>query len=117
AKEVAAFIVHADPDVTAAQARKHAKEYGLPCPVLLDPTHVLVKRTGVSKAPEVAVLGPDGKVEYRGRIDDLYADYGNRRAKPTQHDLRNALDAILAGKPVHRATTEAIGCDIPEPKK
>jgi hypothetical protein len=116
-KKVAAFIVHADPDVTAAQARKHAKEYGLPCPVLLDPTHILVKRTGVSKAPEVAVLSPDGKVEYRGRIDDLYADLGKRRAQPTQRDLRNALDAILAGKPVSRATTAVIGCDLPEPNK
>ena len=70
AKKIAAFVVHADPDVTIEQAKKHAKEYGLPCPVLLDPLHVLAKRTGVKMAPEVAVLGPDCKVLYRGRIDD-----------------------------------------------
>jgi len=117
ASKVAAFIVHADPDLTAEAAKKHAKEYGLACPVLLDPAHVLVKRTGVSTAPEVAVLAPDGTVLYRGRIDDWYADYGKRRAQPTQHDLRNALDAILQGKKVTAPTTKALGCPLPEPKK
>src|SRR5262249_38688129 len=116
-KKVATFIVHADPDVSAAAAKKHARDYGLPGPVLLDPAHVLVRRTGVTRAPEVAVLAPDGKIAYRGRIDDWYVDYGKRRAEPAQRDLRNALDAILAGKPVPRATTPALGCDLPEPKK
>ena len=117
AKKVAAFIVHADPDVTVAQAKKHAKEYGLPCPVLLDPMHVLAKKAGVRMAPEVAVLGPDGKVLYRGRIDDWYVDYGKRRAEPTQRDLRHALDAVLQGKAVATPTTKVIGCYLPEAKK
>jgi hypothetical protein len=117
ARKVAVFVVHADPDVTAEAARKHAKAYGLACPVLRDPTHVLVKRTGVSVAPEVAVLAPDGTVCYRGRIDDWYADYGKRRAQPTQRELRDALDAILQGKKVPTATTKALGCPLPEPKK
>jgi peroxiredoxin len=116
-KKIAAFVVHADPDVTAERAKKHAKEYGLPCPVLLDPAHVLVKKTGATRAPEVAVLGPDQKVLYRGRIDNWYADYGKRRGEPTQHDLRNALDAILAGKAVATPTTEVIGCFLPEAKQ
>jgi thiol-disulfide isomerase/thioredoxin len=116
-KKIAAFVVHADPDVSIEIAKKHAKEYGLACPVLRDPTHVLVKRTGVTIAPEVAVLAPDGKVLYRGRIDDLYVDYGKRRAEPTQRDLRNALEAILQGKAVPMPTTKAIGCPLPEPKK
>src|SRR5207244_3481903 len=92
-KDIAFFIVHADPDVSAEQARAHAKEYGLTCPVLRDPAHVLVKKTGVATAPEVAVV-VDGKVAYRGRIDDWYVDFGKRRAEPTRRDLREALDAI-----------------------
>jgi hypothetical protein len=89
----------------------------LSCPVLLDPTQVLVKKSGVTIAPEVAVLAPDGKVVYRGRIDDWYVDYGKRRAEPTQRDLRNALDAVVQGKGVPAATTQAIGCYLPDPKK
>jgi len=117
AKKVASFVVHADPDVTTEHARKHAKEYGYTCPVLRDPSHVLVKATGVKMAPEVAVLGSDGKVLYRGRIDDLYVDYGKRRPAPTQRDLRDALDAILQGKAVPVSKEKVIGCYLPEPKK
>jgi hypothetical protein len=117
AKKVASFVVHADPDVSLDAAKKHAKEYGYTCPVLRDPAHVLVKAAGVKMAPEVAVLGPDGKVLYRGRIDDLYVDYGKRRPAPTQRDLRDALDAILQGKAVAAPTTRVIGCYLPEPKK
>jgi hypothetical protein len=116
-KKIAVFLIHADPDVTAEQAKKHAKEYGYTCPVLLDPTQVLVKRTGVTIAPEVAVLGSDGKALYRGRIDDWYVEVGKRRAEPTQRDLRNALDAILQGKAPPITLTKAIGCYLPEPKK
>ncbi|HZZ78010.1 MAG TPA: redoxin domain-containing protein [Gemmataceae bacterium] len=117
AKKIATYIVHADPDVTPEQARKHAVEHGFKCPVLLDPTHVLVTATGATIAPEVAMVGPDRKVLYRGRIDDWYAGYGKRRVAPTQRDLRNALDAILAGKAVETSRTEAIGCFLPEAKK
>jgi hypothetical protein len=116
-KKIAAFVVHADPDVTAEQAKKHARDYGFGCPVVLDPAHVLVKKTGVTMAPEVAVVGPDRKVLYRGRIDDWYADYGKRRAEPTQRDLRNALDAVLQEKAVARPTTKVIGCYLPDPKQ
>jgi thiol-disulfide isomerase/thioredoxin len=117
AKKVTTFVIHADPDVSADMAKKHAKENGFTCPVLRDPTHVLVKATGVKMAPEVAVLGADSKVLYRGRIDDLYVDYGKRRPAPTQRDLRDALDAILQGKAVAAPTTKVIGCYLPEPKK
>src|SRR5262249_36587787 len=83
-KKIAAFIVHTDPDVTGKEAEKHAKEYGFTSPVLLDPDQVLIKKTGVTTAPEVAVVGPDGKLLYRGRIDDWYVDYGKRRGEPIQ---------------------------------
>jgi hypothetical protein len=113
-KGIAAFIVHADPDVSASQAKKHAADYGLTCPVLLDPEHKLVKVAGVTTAPEVAVLDADGKVVYRGRIDDRYVDFGKSRPEPRQRDLRNALDAVLEGKPVLVPLTEVIGCHLPE---
>jgi hypothetical protein len=60
------------------------------------------------------VLSPSGDVLYRGRIDDRVADFGKRRVEPTRRDLRLALDAILAGKPVQARLTKAVGCYIPE---
>jgi hypothetical protein len=109
------FIVHADPDVTSAQAMKHAKEHRFTCPVLMDPAHLLVRKTGVTMAPEVAVVAKDGKIAYRGRIDDWYVDYGKRRGAPTEQTLRIALDAIMRGQSPPLPTTKVIGCFLPEP--
>jgi thiol-disulfide isomerase/thioredoxin len=114
-KQVAAFVVYADPDLSAEDAKKHVAEYGFEFPAIRDTSLALVKHTGVTVAPEVVVVGPNGKRLYRGRIDDLYADYGKRRAQPSRRDLRDALDAILAGKPVPRETTKAVGCFIAVP--
>lgn len=114
AKGVGFYLVHVDPDLTPADAQQHAKEFGYGCPVLLDPKHRLVKLTQATVTPEAAVLTVDGKLFYRGRINDLYAGLGRRRAEPTQHDLRDALDALLAGKPAAAATTAAVGCYIPK---
>jgi hypothetical protein len=107
-------VVYVDPDLTAKEARKHARAFGYSCPVLLGPRHQLVAATGVTITPEVAVVMADGKIAYRGRIDDRYARIGVARQAPAQRDLRVALAAVLAGRPVPVARTKAVGCTIPE---
>lgn len=109
-EKVAFSLVYSDPGTSPAAARQHAKEYGYTCPLLLDPSHRLVRRAGVTVTPEAAVFSPGGKLLYRGRIDDLYLGFGKRRPAATHHDLRDALDAVLAGRPVPTARTQAIGC-------
>jgi thiol-disulfide isomerase/thioredoxin len=108
------YAVYVDPDLTAAAARKHAASFGYRCPVLLDPRHQLVAATGVTTTPEVAVVTADGRVAYRGRIDDRYPEIGVHRQAPTRRDLRAALAAVLAGKEVPTPRTKAVGCLIPE---
>ena len=107
------YIVQVDPDLTPAAAREHAREYDLKAPVLLDPHHRLVKLAGATVTPQAVVMGKNGEVLYSGRIDDLYTALGKKRATATQHDLREALDAITARKPLKKRTTTAIGCFIP----
>jgi hypothetical protein len=53
-----------------------------------------------------------GKVVYRGRIDDRYVDLGLERPAATTHDLGDALEAVMTGKPVAHPTTQAVGCYI-----
>lgn len=111
-KKFSCYLIYPDPDLSAADAKKHSQEFSYHSPALLDPSHKLVKKTGVTVTPEVAVLAPDGKLLYRGRIDNTFADFGKKRAEPTQRDLRAALEAILNNKPAPNRTTKAIGCYI-----
>jgi hypothetical protein len=107
-------LVHVDPAVTTEQARKHAADFGFDCPVVLDPHHVVVKAVGATVTPEAAVIMPDLELAYLGRIDDKHVDFGKKRAEPSHRDLQNALDAIVAGKPVPIARTKAVGCFMPD---
>jgi len=50
-------------------------------------------------------------VRYQGRIDDQY-EPGIARSKPSRHDLRNAIEALIAGRGGFNAKTKAVGCLI-----
>lgn len=113
-KGVRFYAVQVDSELTADAARTHAKEYGLSMPIIIDTKHQLVSATGVTRTPEVAVILPDGKLAYRGRIDDRYPGLGKKKPAPKQRDLKDALTAILAGEAVANTRTEAVGCSIPD---
>ena len=108
--KIAFCLVYAEPDLSPAAARRHARDYGYTCPWVLDPKHHLVHLAGATVTPEAAVFAPGGRLLYRGRIDDLYYGVGQRRYAVTTHDLRDALDAVLSGRPVPRPRTLAVGC-------
>jgi peroxiredoxin len=108
------YLVHVDPTLTVAAARKHAKDYGYTIPVLIDTKHELVARLGVIAVPTAVVLGTDGSVKYQGRIDDQYVAIGKARNIANQYDLRDAINAVLNGKPVERSRTRAVGCAVPD---
>jgi peroxiredoxin len=112
ARGVAFYAVQADTTIADADVLEHTKEYQFSFPVLFDPRQVLVKMTGATTIPSAAVLTPDGTLPYLGRIDNRVEDFNIRRAEPTRFDLREALDAVLEGKPVPHSRTKAFGCAI-----
>ena len=63
------------------------------------------------RVAEAFVLDPAGTIRYRGRIDDQYG-VGVQRPRATRNDLADALEELLAGKPVSRPVTAAPGCLI-----
>lgn len=105
-------LVHVDPSTTPEEAAKHAAAYHISCAVLLDPRHQLVSKLGATRTPEAFVVTPDGKTAYHGRINDLYFAPGQRRRAPTREDLRDALNAVTAGKAVPVTETPAVGCVV-----
>jgi len=111
-KGIRFFLVQSDPEITAADAKKHATEYGFMSTILLDPKHRLVDKLSAKVTPEAFVMDKTGAIVYCGRIDDRYADIGTRRMVTTTHELRDALDAVLKGKKPKVSKTEAVGCAI-----
>ena len=110
------YIVHARPDVTQDDASKHASDYKLTMPVLLDPRHELVKAMNATVTPESVVLVFDENGTwskfYQGRINDLYASLGNRREHATRFWLRDAVEAASSGTAVDVAYRPPLGCYI-----
>jgi hypothetical protein len=114
-KGLGCSLVYIDPTMTDAAAAKHAQEYGHGAyPKIVDRTHALVAATGVTITPEAVVIRDDAKIAYRGRIDNFYAALGRPRRVVTEHDLRDALDAVFEGKPIPKSETQAVGCYIPD---
>jgi len=109
-------LVYVDADETAQMIRDHIRDYGYSFTALRDPEHVLVRRAEATVTPEAAVFSADGRLVYRGRIDDWYAAFGKSRPAPTELNLRDALEAALAGRDVAVPRTKAIGCFIPDPR-
>lgn len=105
-------IVHPYADLTADDARKHAKDFGYKIPVIVDRDRRITSAARAKVTPQAVVFSADGKILYTGRIDDTWSDFGKRRPEPIVRDLREALVAILAGKPVPTPATESIGCPI-----
>ena len=88
--------------------REHRKKHGYSLESIRDTGQTLVKHTGVTVTPEVAVMAGERMV-YRGRIDDRYVNMGRARPRPTQRDLENALSALIAGTPIATRRRERSG--------
>ena len=106
-------LLYPNPVEEPAAIREHMVAFGYAGGIdaLRDPAHALVKHVSATVTPE-AVVVVDGRVRYRGRIDDRYVELGVERPSPTTHDLADALTAVLAGHAVPHPATQAVGCFI-----
>jgi thiol-disulfide isomerase/thioredoxin len=113
-KGLSCSLAYEDVRVDTAGVRAHLNTYAYrDIPAAIDDRRTLADRAHASITPEAFVIDNRGQIRYQGRIDNLYSSLGKPRQVVTEHDLTNALDAVLSGKPVARAKTEAIGCFIP----
>lgn len=106
------LLVYPEPGATATSVEQHRKAYGLTAPYALDPKQERVRKAGIQVTPEVAVYSREGRLLYRGRIDDRQASLGVARSSVSRHDLAEILDAIVAGRTPAFRETKAFGCAI-----
>jgi len=99
-------------DETPESLAKLAEEYRLGFPVYRDENGAAVAAFKAEKTPEAFVLDQHSILRYRGRIDDGFYARLKKNQQIKNHDLKNALDEVVAGQPVSRPVTEAIGCPI-----
>jgi peroxiredoxin len=103
--------INANRQDSAERVAAHARKFEVPFPVLKDDDQAVADRFGARRTPEAFVLDRGGVIRYQGRIDDQYG-IGFQRPKPTRRDLAEAIEEVLAGKPVSQATTPVPGCLI-----
>lgn len=93
--------------------KARAKKLEYPFHYALDEGSRLAVAFGATRTPHIFLFNKEGKLIYRGAIDDNARD-SNKVKKPY---LMNAIDEMLAGKPVKVKSTKALGCSIKFPEK
>ena len=89
--------------------KEAAKRLGYPFPYLFDETQLVARAYKAACTPDLFVFDENLKLVYRGQLDDARP---KSPAPVTGKDLRAALDAIVAGKPVSAQQRPSAGCNI-----
>jgi peroxiredoxin len=108
---VAVLGINANASETAADIAAHAKEYGVSFPVLRDADGRVARMLQAERTCEALVLDADRTIRYRGAIDDQFT-YRAAKDEPDHRYLRDAIDAVLAGRAVEPEATAVVGCPI-----
>lgn len=105
-------LVYPEAPLREAEITAHLGDFALTLPFQHDHEHEIVKKCGVTTTPEVAIFDTRDVLVYRGKIDNLFSDFGSRRNTATETYLRDVLDQLLNGETVAFHETEPIGCYI-----
>jgi len=110
--------VNLRPDDLLPAMKEHAARVGYNFLYLHDPSQEAGRRYGATRTPEFFVLSKDRKIIYTGLLHnspaqlrrDGSAQYTN--GEPVHHYVRDAVRAVLAGKPAPVPETRAQGCTV-----
>jgi len=92
-----------------AKMREEAKSAGYLFPYLYDESQAVAKAYRAACTPDIYLFDKGRKLVYRGQFDDSRPGNG---IQVTGKDLRAALDAVLAGKPISPNQKASVGCNI-----
>jgi peroxiredoxin len=104
ANDAAAF-----PDDSPAKMVEEVKTRGYTFPYLYDATQTVAKAYRAACTPDFYVFDRDRKLVYRGQMD---SSRPSSDIPVTGEDLRAALDAVLANRPIPASQKPSLGCNI-----
>jgi peroxiredoxin len=104
---VAVVGINSNVAETAEMIKQHSAEKNLTFPILKDKANVVADQLSAEVTPQAYFLDANLKLVYRGRIDN-----SRTGADVSASELRDAIEATLAGKPVEKTEVRAFGCGI-----
>ncbi len=107
ARGVSVVGINSNSTEPASEVKAHAAEKGLTFTILKDSGGRVADTFGAQVTPEAYLLDSSGRLVYHGRIDN--SRYG---VLITSSELRDAIEATLAGRPVEKQEAKAFGCSI-----
>jgi len=112
-KGIGVILVNANdpakyPEDGFAEMQARAKARGLQAPYVVDETSAVARAFGATVTPEAFLFDKSGKLAYHGTVDDNHKD----AAKVQSRYLKDALDAVAAGKAPAQPETKSLGCGI-----
>ena len=97
------------PDDSPARMEEEVRNIGYTFPYLYDEAQTVAKAYRAACTPDIYLFDKQRRLVYRGQFDDSRPGNG---IPVTGEDLREALDAVLSGKPVSPTQKPSIGCNI-----
>src|SRR5690554_4684546 len=87
-------------------------QYDLEMEMLFDPDFKLAHYYGATATPEAVLTDKNGKLLYRGAIDNWAISLGRKRLEASAHYLRDAMEDFLSGNKIDPKETKPVGCFI-----
>jgi thiol-disulfide isomerase/thioredoxin len=97
------------PDDSPEKMIAEVRAINYPFPYLYDETQQVAKAYRAACTPDLYLFDADGKLVYRGQFD---ASRPGNNLPVTGADLRAAVDALLAGRPISPDQKPSLGCNI-----
>ena len=110
-QDVVWLAVNTTAGISAEDNKTTAETWGISYPILSDTSSSVAQAYGAKSTPHMFIIDKEGKLAYKGAIDDDSSMEGTKGDKATNY-VAKALDEILAGKPVSTPETKQYGCNV-----
>jgi|TARA_B110000902_G_scaffold255171_1_gene320152 hypothetical protein len=117
AKGVRFLMLNANLQDSRETIASEALEWGIEMPILIDSAQIIGPSLGVTRTAEVLVINAVSReISYRGAINDRVY-YERQKKEASEHYVKNALDAVLAGEQVAVSEVKSVGCIVNFPSR